>query len=89
MTIKSLLANLQPLSTPTEKVEVAQMLEGRRLTLGVRTPGLASARRIGAPTDSMANRHLADADVINVLNLGWFEKVMINADGTGIVFVGK
>lgn len=88
MTVKTLLANLQPLSTPTERIEVAQLIEGRKLTLAVRAPGLASSRRTGAAATPDGARRLAEADFANLLNLGWFEKIAISGDGSAVVMVG-
>ncbi|HZK81365.1 MAG TPA: hypothetical protein VFC46_09870, partial [Humisphaera sp.] len=89
MTVKSIMANLQELSTPTETIEVAQMVEGGRLTLAIRAAGLATARRINGPATPLMARRLAEADLACLLNLAWFERIAVSADGAAIVFVGK
>jgi putative nucleotidyltransferase with HDIG domain len=89
MTVKSVLANLQSLCTPTELIEVAQMVDGARLTLAIRAAGLATARRINAPATPIMSRRLAEADLACLLNLGWFERVAVSGDGSAIVFVGR
>jgi putative nucleotidyltransferase with HDIG domain len=89
MTVKSLMANLQGVCTPTETIEVAQRVEGGRLTVGIRAASLATARRLGAPATPLMARRLTEADLACVLNLGWFERIAVSGDGSTIVFVGR
>ena len=65
LTTKSLLPNLLSLATKGEPIEVAQTFEHCQLTLAIRTPGLATARRIGTPTSTLASRRLIEADLPN------------------------
>jgi hypothetical protein len=89
LTIKSLLANLLPMSAKEDTIEVAQLIEGRRMTLAVRAPGLATDRRIGAKAAAGSARRLAEVDLASLLNLGWFEKIAVSGDGSTLIFVGK
>ncbi|HET6251327.1 MAG TPA: HDOD domain-containing protein [Tepidisphaeraceae bacterium] len=87
LTIRSLLPNLLALNSKEESIELSQKFEGGRLTLALRTPGLSIERRLGAAAASDAARRVAELDMANLLNLGWFQKIAINKDGSAIVFV--
>jgi putative nucleotidyltransferase with HDIG domain len=89
MTVKSILSNLQSLSTPADTIEVAQMSEDGQLTLAIRAPGLATSRRTGAPSTPIMSRRLAEADMACLMNLAWFDRVAVSADGSTIAFTRK
>ncbi|HEX3983535.1 MAG TPA: hypothetical protein VHX12_07570 [Acidisoma sp.] len=86
--IRSLLPNLQQISSRNEVMEVAQEFKDGKLTLAIRAPAMAMARRLGANPVTVpdAARRLAEADLANVLNLGWFRRVSISADGSTMMF---
>ncbi len=88
LTVKSILANLLPISDKQDKIEVVQLLEGRRLTIAVCAPGLSIERRLGRAAAAGEARRIAEADLASLLNLGWFGKIVTSADGSTRVFVG-
>jgi len=88
-TLKSLLPNLLPLAKAGETIEVIQSMHNHQLTLAIRTPGLATARRLGVPATPLAARRLAEADFANLLNLAWFDKIVISSDGSSIILAGR
>lgn len=87
--VKSFIPNLLGLASPGDVVEITQKISDHHLVLGIRTPGLGLARRFGEQAPEKAARRIADADFGCVLNLGWFSKIAVSADGTTVVFVGQ
>ncbi len=87
-TLKSLLPNLQSIMTASETIEVAQRRQEGRLTIAVRSPGLATARHINQPATVDATRRVAEADFANLLNLGWFQRIAISSDGSAVALEG-
>jgi putative nucleotidyltransferase with HDIG domain len=89
LTVQSLLPNLLPLSSPEDKIEVAQAMQDGLFSLAIRAPGLAVTRRLGSAQSAGAAGRLAEVDLASLLNLGWFERIAVSADGSTVVFVGR
>ena len=83
---RSLLPNLLQIATDGETIEIGQAVNGGRLRLALRCGGLATSRRLGRDSTVEESQHLAGAELANVLNLGWFERVAISADGSAVFF---
>ena len=89
LTVRSLLPNLLALAIEGETIEVGQSFADGRYVLGVRTPGLSASRRIGSILAPGAAQRVAEADVANLLNLAWFERIATNTDGSARGFVRR
>lgn len=84
-TLRALLANF---SDDAGAVEITQSVSGGIVTLGVRAEALSFARRLGAESAAVGPR-LVEAELASVLNLGWFESIVISADGATWLFRAK
>jgi putative nucleotidyltransferase with HDIG domain len=89
--VRSLLPNLaqttRALTTnPQDKIEIAQVLDAGRMRLAFRCVALSTALRLGREAAADEPARLAEAELANVLNLGWFERIAISADGSSILF---
>jgi hypothetical protein len=83
---RSLLPNLLQIAKEGETIEIGQAVNGGRLRLALRCKGLATSRRLGRDSTVEKSQHLAGAELANVLNLGWFERVAISAEGSAVFF---
>ncbi len=84
-TLRALLANF---SDDGGTVEITQSLSRGAVTLGIRAEALSFARRLGAESAAGGPR-LVEAELASVLNLGWFESIVISADGATWLFTVK
>jgi putative nucleotidyltransferase with HDIG domain len=76
-TLRALLANL---AAPNGEIELVHQRIDERLEVAVRSPELSFARRIVHTSPEVGPR-LLEAELGNVLNLGWFE-IETSADGS-------
>ena len=88
--VRSLLPNLahttRDLTTDHEaKIAMAQALDGGRIRLAFRCVALSTALRLGREATASEAARLAEAELANVLNLGWFERIAISSDGSSIL----
>jgi len=83
---RSLLPNLVRIGTPGDKIEFGQMASGGRLRLALRCPALSTSRRLGGDATDAQARRLAAAELANLLNLAWFERIAVSGDGTALLF---
>ncbi len=83
---RGLLANAAAGGLPGDTVEVVHAADGERARLAVRCPAFAFARRFGPAADIDACLAAVDAELANVLNLGWCESVTVASDGATFVF---
>ena len=81
---RSMLAN--GVGVAGDTVEVVHATDGDRAKLAVRCPGFAFARRFGEGADPDACLAAVDAELANVLNLGWCESITVSSDGSTFVF---
>jgi putative nucleotidyltransferase with HDIG domain len=86
--IRSLLPNLLRLSSPSETIEVCKQPRGRGMAIAVRNAGLSFARRIPNYSPESARR-VSEAELANVLNLGWFKQIVVSTDGTTMMFASE
>lgn len=71
--LRALLANLlPPKGEALGEIEVAHQFDGGRLQLAVRSPRLTFAGRLPADANGEMPRRILEAELANVLNLGWF-----------------
>jgi putative nucleotidyltransferase with HDIG domain len=87
--IRSMLPNLLQEAGEPATIETVQFFNGRRLQLAFRAPTLSTATRLGPSADPELGRRVLEAELANILNLGWFEQIQITADGGTILFVGE
>jgi putative nucleotidyltransferase with HDIG domain len=72
-TLRALLANLIPTKAEAAaEIEVAHQFDGGRLQMAVRSPRLLFASRLPADAIADTSRRILEAELANVLNLGWF-----------------
>ncbi len=69
-----------------DKLEVCHSTAGERAKLAVRCPAFGFARRFGPDADPDACLAAVDAELANILNLGWCESITVSSDGTTFVF---
>jgi putative nucleotidyltransferase with HDIG domain len=86
--LRRLLPNLSELAA-SEEVEVLQTVREGMLITAVSSPALQFARRMEEGTDERAGRQFLHAELANVLNLRWFNRVLTPRDGGAIVFVNQ
>ncbi len=91
LTVRSLLPNLahtthELTTNAQDKIELAQALDGGRVRLAFRCVALSTALRLGREAAPDEAARLAEAELANVLNLGWFERIAISADGSSVLF---
>jgi putative nucleotidyltransferase with HDIG domain len=86
MTVGSLLANLQPLCQVGETIDLSIQDQDNRAIFAIRTPGLSASRRVTSETTPETARRLAAADLANVLNLDWFERIAVSSTGDALLF---
>jgi putative nucleotidyltransferase with HDIG domain len=85
MLARAILANAAG-GTTLDTVEVTHAVEDGRARLAVRSPELSFARRFGEGADPDACLAAVDAELANVLNLGWCESITVSSDGATYVF---
>jgi putative nucleotidyltransferase with HDIG domain len=83
---RALLPNLLQLSTNGQPIEIGQSASNGCIRLAVRCSALATAQRLGRDATAEEAQRLAAAELANVLNLGWFERLTINSDGSAMFF---
>jgi putative nucleotidyltransferase with HDIG domain len=86
--IRALLPNLIQDTGEPSTIETVQFYNGRRLQLAFRAPCLSISKRLGQGADPELGRRVLEAELANILNLGWFEQIQITSDGGTILFVG-
>jgi putative nucleotidyltransferase with HDIG domain len=84
MLSRALLANA--IGSGEDTVEVLHLADEGRVRLAVRCPAFGFRRRFGPEADVDACLAAVDAELANVLNLGWCESVTVSSDGTTFVF---
>lgn len=89
LVLRGLLANVAKAGTDAAAagaVEVVHRHDGRHVQLAVRSPSLGFAARFGPAADPDLALAALDAELANVLNLGWFDAVTASSDGATLVF---
>ncbi|MGA2583150.1 MAG: HDOD domain-containing protein [Tepidisphaeraceae bacterium] len=87
-TLRALLANLvrpDSKSANVETTEVAYLWNATDLQFAVRSPSMAFASRFPKTADIAHCRRMLEAELANILNLGWFD-IETSADGTTLRF---
>ena len=69
-----------------DTVELLHAVDEGRARLAVRCGAFAFARRFGPDADPDACLAALDAELANVLNLGWCESITVSSDGSTFVF---
>ena len=83
---RAVLANAVAVGRPGDTAEVVHAVADGRARMAVRSPAFAFARRFGDDVDPDAALAAVDAELANVLNLGWCESVTVSSDGSTFVF---
>ena len=86
MLARAVLANAAAGGVAGDGVEVAHAVEDGRCRMAITCPAFAFARRFGPAADPDAALAAVDAELANVLNLGWCESVTVSSDGATFVF---
>ncbi len=86
---RAMLANAAALGASGDTVELVHTADADRARLTVRCPAFAFARRFGPAADPDACLAAVDAELANVLNLGWCESITATSDGATFVFTVK
>ena len=86
MLTRSVLSNVAECGLDGDTAEVVHSVGDGRVRLCLRSPAFAFARRFGPAADPDAALAAVDAELANVLNLGWCESITVSADGSTFVF---
>ena len=86
MLTRSVLANVAECGLAGDTAEVVHAIADGRVRLCLRSPAFAFARRFGPTADPDAALAAVDAELANVLNLGWCESITVSSDGSTFVF---
>ncbi len=86
MLARAVMANAAVGGVGTDAVEVAHAVDAERVRLAIRCPAFSFGRRFGDAADPDACLAAVDAELANVLNLGWCESITVSSDGTAFVF---
>ena len=86
---RAVLANAAAGGEADDQAEVVHAVADGRFRLAVRCPSFAFARRFGPAADPDACLAAVDAELANVLNLGWCESITVSSDGGTLVFTVK
>ncbi len=84
--LRSLLPNLiaADQARSSDTIHVAYLWDSDRLEIAVESPAMAFAGRMPASADQAASLRVLEAELANILNLGWFD-FETSADGTMLV----
>ena len=69
--MRALIPNL--LSSEFAKIEIAVRWDIPTLQIAIRCPSMAFANRLPANTNPGVGRRVLEAELANILNLGWFD----------------
>jgi putative nucleotidyltransferase with HDIG domain len=86
---RTVLANAATDAHSEDAIEVVHTANAKRAKLAIRCPSFAFARRFGVDADPDACLAAVDAELANILNLGWCESVTVSSDGSTFVFTVK
>ena len=86
MLSRAVLANGAAGGIGGDTVEVVHAVTEGRAQVAIRCGAFAFARRFGPGVDADAALAAVDAELANVLNLGWCESITVSSDGSTFVF---
>lgn len=84
LTAMGMLANVP--RDPHQQVEVVHLVNGDRVHLAVRAPGIRFAERYGPDVSPEIALAALAQELANILNLKWFQSISTSHDGGTVVF---